>query len=476
MFNYLEKFNSLPQELRNKVSTPKVVASINELEKKYGIKLAAIIMRVMTKELDINNLVSFLRQEFDMETSQANLLVTDLKLKIFKNVRDYLGFVLPKVNSGDVANKRKNSGGSEFFFSPDDEDDIKKQKEKIADFGNMKEKSDEIDRRSEEIANEFNINFSSQDLKNRFNKIIRTYIRNVRSRIDTKHTLTKSVSEGGVGLDENQADWVIAAATKLKFDISTHNIKPPEKIKLSTEELNTEKNDKQKSLRDSGVRDVDYDFSSLIKKKLDTKHELAPPPPAVVRDFFKENDSLKKINLNISSVKNKIKDAIPNYKEKRKRIAESKIRKEKEEIEKIKEKFNSAPEKIIHQRKSSKSNGKSKVSDVEHSPLIMSPIDELRYMNLKNFRRLGAKNKTPRKKIEEIIKLLAKDGLSKKISGIKAWRQSPVNKMYLSLGKESISQKRPVSVIIEEKASSGEDVLSFEEFKEIMAINKTLNY
>ena len=53
MITYLEKFNSLPKELRDKISSHEVMTIIGELERKYAISLASVVMRVMIKELNI---------------------------------------------------------------------------------------------------------------------------------------------------------------------------------------------------------------------------------------------------------------------------------------------------------------------------------------------------------------------------------------------------------------------------------------
>ena len=47
MFDYLTKFNELPRELREKVSSPAAIVAVDALEKKYGVNLAALVLKVM---------------------------------------------------------------------------------------------------------------------------------------------------------------------------------------------------------------------------------------------------------------------------------------------------------------------------------------------------------------------------------------------------------------------------------------------
>ena len=119
---------------------------------------------------------------------------------------------------------------------------------------------------------------------------------------------------------------------------------------------------------------------------------------------------------------------------------------------------------------------KVKVEDVKYVPRVMSPLDELKYLDLVNFRRL---DKEPGKIVEKIknkIDLLAEDGYGLRLEGVKFWRMSPVSRLYLEIGRLSISRNKPVDVIIEERKIAGGEFLTSEEFKAIMDLNKSLRF
>ena len=120
--------------------------------------------------------------------------------------------------------------------------------------------------------------------------------------------------------------------------------------------------------------------------------------------------------------------------------------------------------------------GKVKMDDVKHVPKLLGPIDELREMDLLNFRRLSDDFTGRVKKISEKIEFLEEENYAQRLAGIKAWRQSKLNKMYLDIGRESIGASKGINVIIKARQEKGEDCLNEEEFLTIMELNKKLRY
>ena len=91
MFDYLEKFNSLPKNLKDKISNPLVMGIIDYLEKKYEIELAPFVMKIMTKAVPANDLPVHLAEEFLLSEEKAKALAAELKEKVLLSVADYLG-------------------------------------------------------------------------------------------------------------------------------------------------------------------------------------------------------------------------------------------------------------------------------------------------------------------------------------------------------------------------------------------------
>jgi hypothetical protein len=116
---------------------------------------------------------------------------------------------------------------------------------------------------------------------------------------------------------------------------------------------------------------------------------------------------------------------------------------------------------------------KIKMEDVEYKKILTGPIDELQQMNLIDFRRLDDDPAKAVEKIEDKLKFLEEDSYAKRLAGIKAWRISPLNKMYLDVGQESIMQKKSVIKIIQSKKNN---FLTEQEFSAIMDLNKNIKF
>jgi hypothetical protein len=505
VFDYLQKFNKLPKSLRDKVSTTSVMAAINELEEKYGLNLAATVMKVMVKEIKQPDLTDYFIDKENLNAGKAEELAKAMAEKVFFGVKDYLAAeetmeqkseeevprqaIRPEIGSAgltEVGSKvqgeeekshgteaRKGAGeeevpvvrGASFFFSPEDEEEIRELTKKINGGPKAVLTDEQIKEKLDKIIVSIQINFGSQQLFDRFQSILKTYLRGIRDRIEIKQTLKKSFAEGGLGFDDASADEVLKVADSVAGGKEILP-KPPVKIKLPEDKIwEKETTGKTATLKDSGVRDIDYSFSSLAAEKerekkeptkLDPGHEIAPPPPAVV-EKRPEPEIIKKAERQ-AKPKIPAKDSVavaapaPEFK---KPAAKAPLR---------------APTLV-------QSSGKKRMEDVKYvPPKVMNPIDELRYMDLVNFRRLSQESGKQAAKVKEKINLLEEENYSRRSEGIKGWRQSPVNKLYLSIGQQSIGENKPIDVIIEERKKAGQDYLTMEEFKAIMDLNKELRF
>lgn len=123
----------------------------------------------------------------------------------------------------------------------------------------------------------------------------------------------------------------------------------------------------------------------------------------------------------------------------------------------------------------------SDVQDVEPNSnnkkyVLTGPVEELRGMTLKNFRFLGTNAQDRTNKILEKITLLEQDSYTKKVAGIKAWRESQVNQLYLSIGSDSMAEGKEIATLIDSKKAAGEDTLTIQEFTAISDLNKSLRF
>lgn len=500
MLNYLEKFKNLPLELRERISGPAVMAEISALEKKYGLNLATVVMRVAVNDISLLDLPKFFVFENDMDGRQAEKLTEELKKRVFNSVGEYLGIakeepvmIITKDKMVDNTEgqldswmqERKNEAavrGSSFFFSAEDEEEVKNLAKKVADFNVEKTKPEQkpldynliIDK----AVKGMNISFSSDDLRTRFRNVMTTYLRGIRSKVDIKQALIRDINSGGLGVSAIYADNIISFTEKIKAEI----IAEPAKIAQIDNEEQDEKSVrniahpfvspavKEKTLDIAGgARDIDYDYKNMPSLK---DREAAITGTAGEKKPFaenKQNTEKKEMIMPSITLDNK---------------QESLAAPKKEAIA-----ADASPDKNIvigHALYSAQStppikrprseSGKIKIEDVKHVPKLVGPLDELMELDLINFRRIGLDPGERVRKIKDKISFLEEESYGQRLAGIKAWRHSPVNTLYLDIGRESISTHIGIDAIINARRDKGIDYLTEEEFAAIMSLNKYLRY
>ncbi len=464
MFDYLQKYNNLPKEIRDKGSSPAVLASLEEIEKKYGIGLAATVMRVVIKEIGLKELPIFLVKEFNLDEEKSNKLASELKEKIFFNLDDYLAVkkekapILTQKEIFKDLNKEKvrPATASSFYFSPDDEKEIRELSKKINNYADIGLAAEKIEEKLAVIMEKTNINFGSESLGDRYKNILRIYLRGIRDKIGTKATLMKPIQSGGLAFDGDSADEVLKIAAAEMDEGAGFKIEPPKKIHVPEDDLNRAKT--KEILKTAGLRDVGYQFAPKPKVEkfinlignLDVSHELPPPPPKIAEEklsavLFGEPEKQKL--------------------EEKKPIIIEVLPKKEENISKP----------LVDLKASASVAGKIKIEDIKVHSKIMGPIDELRYMNLINFRRLSKDPAAAIQKIKEKINLLDEE-YSKLMEGIRSWRASPLNRLYLKMGEESITTGKAINAIIEEKKKTGMEYLTDKEFEAIIELNRGLRF
>lgn len=476
MLTYLDKFNSLPQEIRGAVEAEPVLSAIEEIEKKYDVSLASAIMRVMVKEISIIDLPKFFVFEFNLDGRTAEELVSELKEKVFLGAADYLGFAVDEKavasNSEQYSawaqNKRSEADvqSSSFFFSPEDEEEVRALAKKVEVFSPSKEEikreDGAMDQKIEKIKKQLKVSFSSEELNSRFKKIMETYLKGIRNKIDTKQTLIKTVDSGGLSMDPIYVDNILLVADKINLEIIPEQKKEDEKI----DRLN---------LRNSGVRDFDYDFGSLGKKHETDKDNLHFTDEGSILQANSENENAKEAKIKEEKTDNDLIDLSGGNEKKGEKYAREESLLNAEEGFTIKEE-NSAPVNNIANARQNARQNKARLQDVKFKPKLTGPIEEIGELDLTNFRRLNPDPEIATEKIKQKIKLLEDENYAKSLSGKKSWRSSPINQLYLAIGQQSLAEKKAVPEIISDRQANGQEALSYEEFDALVRLNKALKY
>lgn len=479
MINYLEKFKSLPADLRQRISSPAIMSKLSDIEKKYNVNLATVIMRVMVNDISLVDLPKFFVFENDMDGRQAEKLTEELKRDVFVVVADHLGIAVEKPASAVsqagnqldswMQNRKDETAvrGSSFFFSAEDEEEVKSLAKKLSDFkvpqSAPAEKQIDFDVVIDRVIKGINISFSSDDLRNRFRNVMTTYLRGIRNKIDTKQALIRDVASGGLGVSEIYADNIMLFTEKTKTEIA--DVPSVETHRNASLPLAKPIIDKEKpvDIAAGNARDIDYDYKNMPSLKTVETQNPAPQPIALVepkeKPLIMPSITLDKKPEPLASPK---KETLT-------------VNVGTDQNGAIGPALNMESAKPLAMRPRGES-GKIKIEDVKHVPKLVGPLDELKELDLINFRRIGVDPSERVRKIKDKISFLEEESYGQRLAGIKAWRHSPVNTLYLDIGRESISTHQGIDAIINARRDRGVDYLTEEEFGAIMSLNKYLRY
>jgi hypothetical protein len=517
MLEYVVKFNKLPDELKNRVSTPAVMSAIDELEKKYGVSLATVIMRVMVGEISFNDLAEYFATESGLSEDNARHLQLELAVQVFPDVADQLNIdltaiatsLMPEIASKEpieetaavepmvLADKDKpNANGANFFFSAEDEEEIRQLTRKV-DTVPPANKIKLTEERLKKTIEAADINFGSELMAERFKVILSTYLRGIRNKIDTRETLTKPIEAGGLGFDVESADKILSIADGTADLPVEDELKAPPKMRVPEDQLMMASSRALKTgdlagLKAVGAGDLEYDLATELKKKKAAEAELAkeiieagkPDPTKELEAPDKQlalptetditPDPAAPVQMQKASpeIENSVK-AAPHAQTAAEVIEDMVVAAAKTATEPPPAAL--APEPIVLRRPAD-NDGKIRMDDIKYVPKTTGPIDELKFMDLTSFRRLDKETAAAINKIKNKIKVLEDESYGKRIEAIKAWRMSPVNRLYLEIGETAMGKNQPIDIIIEERRSASKEYLSSEEFEAIMNLNRELRF
>ena len=116
------------------------------------------------------------------------------------------------------------------------------------------------------------------------------------------------------------------------------------------------------------------------------------------------------------------------------------------------------------------------MQEIAFSKRLVGPVEELRTMSLTDFRRLSKDARQAATKVKDKVGLLEGEGTDKKIEGIKAWRSSPLSKMYMEVTRDAVLKGVPIVELLAQLRSSKTETLTDEELKVIMELNGELRF
>lgn len=117
-----------------------------------------------------------------------------------------------------------------------------------------------------------------------------------------------------------------------------------------------------------------------------------------------------------------------------------------------------------------------RVTDIKAVRRLIGPIEELGTMGVKEFRRLSSDAKEATRKIGDKLDLLQATSYEERIKGVKAWRGSPINRLYLEMSKEALRSGKSIAEIGAERRNNGKESLSPAEIQAIVVMNGQIKF
>lgn len=116
------------------------------------------------------------------------------------------------------------------------------------------------------------------------------------------------------------------------------------------------------------------------------------------------------------------------------------------------------------------------LTDVKTPRRLMGPLEELGTMTPAAFRRLSNTPTDATQKIHDILATLEKESYEERVKGIRAWRQSPMNQLYVAMTTEALQKNTVLAEIAGQRRAAGEESLSPAEIRALATLNDALRF
>ncbi len=345
----------------------------------------------------------------------------------------------------------------------------------------------------------------SERYEKRFEDIIFNWFRDIRDDSETLDILTRSNKIGGLGLKYSEGQNLLKILKNIEASYANQGVKIRD---LISQELEKEK----KVFKEKEAKEEEIDVAAKVKRPEETETKITGADITI--DQLLKDKGMKFAEL---SKKEAIKKELMEEEKKAQELTASplikKIEDEEEFLESREEitppppalttKEEKEPEKKIETKPVPKpepvsqpvmppvtsapsapqteekqpffkkpfSEARPKIEDVKFAAKLYGPIDELAAFKIEDLRRLSKDPKSAIDKIKDKLDLLEEESIVKRTEGIKALKSSPLYKTYADIMNRAIKQGKSFDQILKENP-----IITLEEFRAIMELNKSLKY
>ncbi|MFA6524769.1 MAG: hypothetical protein WCT33_00700 [Patescibacteria group bacterium] len=314
-----------------------------------------------------------------------------------------------------------------FYFDVEDEEEVKRLHNKeissvtrAIDYGAV----------VKEIAGQVGVSFSDELMQKRFESLITSRLRDIRTSVQLRELLVRSKKVGGLELAPEVVEQIvkITAEKAMSFhdEGEIKKIEMRQRMKMQEAEKEKEQQERmRKAVANEQIKKAVLNLHQQNKNELENEIKTKASQPAIP----------------VTPVVERRIPILP-------------------KIQRPMPEFDSRP----------------KIVDIKTPPRLMGPIEEIRSLNLVDFRRLGGNPRQAIEKIKEKVDLLEEESFTKKSEAIQAWKKSEIYQIYLDIGNEGMNKGKSVQEVITSRKIDGRSYLTDEEFEAVGDLNKQLRF
>lgn len=389
---------------------------------------------------------------------------------------------------------KKETGTTEAYtVRPEDIEEIESEEKKEI----SSEAIGEYRRVEQEIIKESGYNFSDPDMQTRFKNAVQARVRDVRDELETRNLLTRAPQEGGLGLSPEKASRLIELIKKYTEPLKERLSKIEDKKKKEALERAKQEREEEKAKEKA---ELDKRFAKLtgrtpaplpkdaadVEPTVPLKEEVTVPThrkemsrPAVAKSKAAKKAPAPEPTKKPTPVPVKgaqiappppttsVPAVKPTQAAKPSRPEPAPAApKPAPQKPKVRVSGTSIPQ---------KPQPRPKVEEIKYERRLFGPIEELRQMKLEDFRRLSKDPKERALKIRDKVDLLEEESFDKKMKGIAAWQESPINRLYLNIIQEAFQTGKNIQTVIKDRQAQGRKTIDWDEFQSILDLNNKLS-
>lgn len=273
------------------------------------------------------------------------------------------------------------------------------------------------------------LGIADEQLQKRFRNVVQSRLKGIRNRVQVYETLVEKPEAGGIGLDEQTADRVGIILNNAYDSFHSHG-----QALSDAKEFVTLQTEAQKILGETAIEKPLRTFSPTTVAE---QASQAPEEPVVIPPMPSPEPVLEK------------------------------------------------PERVVPPPRpvappepppSFEVAGKPKIEDVRYQAKLTGPVEEIYTMTLTDFRRLAPTPALATEKILEKIELLEAESFTRRVEGIRAWKENEISRMYVALGHQSMEERKSIADIIAERRRGNQPTLTEADVDAVIELNRKLRY